>query len=193
MFTKFNLARFSNCGFECASIEDSSLTTNSQDFGYCLGVLHHVPDTQRGLKSCAEKLKPGSPFLLYLYYRFDNKPSWFAYLWRLSDFARRFISKLPFPVKHLLCQFIALALYYPLSRIALIMEKLNIDISNIPLSDYRRKSLYIMRTDALDRFGTRLEKRFTRNEIQKMMADAGFKDIAFRENTPFWVAIGTKI
>ena len=32
-----------------------------------------------------------------------------------------------------------------------------------------------MRTDALDRFGTRLEQRFTRDEIKIMMENAGQK------------------
>ena len=54
------------------------------------------------------------------------------------------------------------------------------------------KTFYVLKTDALDRFGTRLEKRFTKNEIREMMAEAGFKDISFSNGTPFWVAIGTK-
>ena len=65
-------------------------------------------------------------------------------------------------------------------------------VSNLPLSHYRDKSFYTMRTDALDRFGTRLEHRFTRSEIEAMMAEAGLVDIRFRENEPFWVACGIK-
>ena len=49
-----------------------------------------------------------------------------------------------------------------------------------------------MRTDALDRFGTRLEQRFTRAEIDKMMRDAGLRDIVFRDDEPYWVACGRK-
>jgi len=49
-----------------------------------------------------------------------------------------------------------------------------------------------MRTDALDRFGTRLEHRFTRAEIQEMMEAAGLKDIVFSEREPFWVACGVR-
>jgi hypothetical protein len=46
-----------------------------------------------------------------------------------------------------------------------------------------------MRTDALDRFGTRLEKRFTKNEMRKLMEDCGLRDIRFSE-TSFWTAVG---
>jgi len=49
-----------------------------------------------------------------------------------------------------------------------------------------------MRTDALDRFGTRLEQRFTRDEIAHMMEAAGLVDIRFSEKMPFWVAVGRR-
>ena len=49
-----------------------------------------------------------------------------------------------------------------------------------------------MRTDALDRFGTRLEKRFRRQEIITMLQSAGFKDIRFSDTQPFWCAVGIK-
>ena len=49
-----------------------------------------------------------------------------------------------------------------------------------------------MKTDALDRFGTRMEKRFSKDEIRSMLIEAGFKDIRFSENEPFWVSISRK-
>ena len=49
-----------------------------------------------------------------------------------------------------------------------------------------------MQTDALDRFGTKIEKRFTRNEIIKMMQDAGLRKYYFCEKEPYWVALGYK-
>ena len=50
-----------------------------------------------------------------------------------------------------------------------------------------------MRTDALDRFGTQLEQRFTRNEIKNMMEKAGLENIKFSDSKPYWVAVGFKI
>ncbi|MFZ2077223.1 MAG: SAM-dependent methyltransferase, partial [Xanthobacteraceae bacterium] len=64
--------------------------------------------------------------------------------------------------------------------------------SALPLSYYADKSFYVMRTDAYDRFCTRLEKRFRRNEIERMLAGAGFKDIIFSSQEPFWCAVGIK-
>lgn len=87
---------------------------------------------------------------------------------------------------------IAVVIYWPLARLSGVAEGLRRNVSRWPLSAYRHKSLYVMRTDALDRFGTRVEQRFTRAEISKMLTDAGLADIRFRDTEPFWCAIGTK-
>ena len=63
---------------------------------------------------------------------------------------------------------------------------------NFPLSSYRNVSFYTMRTDSLDRFGTRLEKRFSKEQIERMMIIAGFDSIQFSESEPFWCAVGFK-
>ena len=75
--SKNNLKDYNNCKFLNYSVLNHPLKNNSQDFGYCLGVLHHISDTKLGLKNCVDKLKSGAPFLLYLYYKFDNKPIWY--------------------------------------------------------------------------------------------------------------------
>ena len=85
---KSTLADQPNVQFHQASVAASGLTPNSQDFGYSLGVLHHVPDTADAIRSCAELLKPGAPLLLYLYYATGTRPRWFRWLWRLSNAAR---------------------------------------------------------------------------------------------------------
>jgi hypothetical protein len=62
----------------------------------------------------------------------------------------------------------------------------------MPLSVYRDKSFYTMRTDALDRFGTRLEQRFTAVQIRKMMQTADLDDICFSDGPPYWCAVGRR-
>ena len=71
---------------------------------------------------------------------------------------------LPAPVCAM--RLIAVAVYWPLARVSAGLEKLGRNVDHLPLSAYRHRSLYAMRTDALDRFGTRLEKRFTREEMR---------------------------
>lgn len=186
------LAPLKNVQFHLAAADTIPLAAASQDFGYSLGVLHHVPDAGAALMDCVEKLKPGAPFLLYLYYALDDRPAWFRGLWRGTDQVRKGISRLPFRIRRAVTDVIAVAVYWPLARAARVAELAGRNPSNIPLSFYRRASLYTMRTDALDRFGTRLEHRFSRQQIEKMMISAGLDDIRFSESPPFWVACGRR-
>lgn len=186
------LAEHTNVRFHEAGVDDIPLADGSQDFGYSLGVLHHIPDTLAALKACTAKLKPGAPFLLYLYYRFDNQPAWFRALWQASDVARRGIARLPFPARKAVTSAIAAGVYLPLARSAKLAAKAGVPVGAWPLGGYRDTSFYTMRTDALDRFGTRLEQRFTRAEIAAMMQAAGLRDVRFSETIPFWVACGRK-
>jgi SAM-dependent methyltransferase len=173
-------------------VDNLPFADGAMDFGYSLGVLHHVPDTQQAFTSCVRKLKPGSPFLLYLSFAFDNRPSWYRLLWRITDLVRRLVARLPFPVKLTLTTLIALVVYYPLARLSFVLEKLGCKVELIPLAYYRKKSFYTMRTDAFDRFATRLEQRFTAQQIQDMMSAAGLCHIRFSSSPPYWCSIGFK-
>lgn len=186
------LAGSPNVDFTCADAGAIPLADYSQDFGYSLGVLHHIPDTQMAMAQCVRKLRSGAPFLVYLYYRFDNRPMWFQMVWRMSDLGRRFISALPFGIRKMVTKVIAAAIYYPLARFALLLERAGRNVSNFPLSYYRDASFYTMATDSLDRFGTRLEHRYTRSEIEVMMRACGLDNIKFSDGAPFWVACGRK-
>jgi ubiquinone/menaquinone biosynthesis C-methylase UbiE len=187
-----NLARFDNVTFHLASAGAIPLPDHSLEFGYSLGVLHHVPDTEQALREVARVLKAGAPFLVYLYYALDNRPAWYRWTWRASDSVRRMISRLPHPARYVLSQLIAAIIYWPLARASSLVEKMRGRVAAIPLAWYRDKTFYVMRTDAYDRFCTRLEKRFTRAEIAAMLARAGFRNVQFSETEPYWCAIGFK-
>jgi ubiquinone/menaquinone biosynthesis C-methylase UbiE len=190
-----NLAEIPNCVLHAAGVEDEVLPDNSMDFGYSLGVLHHIPDTARGLRDCVRMLKRGAPFLLYLYYALDNRSLAYRIMWQASDLLRRVISLLPHGPRFFVSQLIAAFVYFPLARFAALMERLGISpemAAALPLGFYRNLSFYTMRTDALDRFGTRLEQRFTRQEIYNLMESAGLSEIRFSESDPYWCAIGFK-
>jgi len=185
-----NLRTLANCEFHQAGVGDIPISDQSMDFGYSLGVLHHIPDTRAALAACVSKLKPGAPFLLYLYYAFDNRPVWFRMIWQVSDWIRRVVSLMPLGLRYAVSQVMAALVYWPLARSAKLAENLGANVNNLPLASYRNCGFYVMRTDALDRFGTRLEQRFTKLEIKKMMESAGLENITFSEENPFWCAVG---
>ncbi len=187
-----NLAGQTAVDFHCASVDAMPMTDGSMDFGYSLGVLHHVPDTASAIRGCVSKLKPGAPFLVYLYYAFDNRPAWFRLLWRVSDALRRGLAGMPFPARLAITRVIALVVYWPLARLAALGARLGRNVDAWPLSAYRGASFYTMRTDALDRFGTRLEQRYTRAQIDAMLRAAGLTDIRFNESAPYWCAVGVR-
>ena len=189
---KKNLINYDNVTFHRESVDGQSLLKSSQDFGYSLGVLHHVPDTQAAIQSCAILLKPGAPLLVYLYYAFDNRSWWFKAIWRLSDIGRWLISKLPSGIKHVITDLIALVVYSPLVTLSRILNKFGFNVAGIPLSYYRNHSFYTMRTDARDRFGTPLEHRFTKVQITEMMERSGLVSIRFSDCAPFWCVMGVK-
>jgi ubiquinone/menaquinone biosynthesis C-methylase UbiE len=189
---KENLAGTANVSFHHASVGDIPLPDASLDFAYSLGVLHHVPDTQEAIHAIAEKLKPGAPFLIYLYYAFDNRPRWYRLLWAVSNGVRVVVSRLPHPVRKAITEAIAALVYWPLARLAALLARFGVPQQSLPLSWYGDKSFYVMRTDAYDRFCTQLEKRFSKVQIEHMLANAGFGSIVFSDSPPYWCAVGIK-
>lgn len=189
---KKNLADKKNLCFIKGDVNNSGLKSNTQDFGYCLGVLHHIPDTQEAINACVKLLKPGAPFLVYIYYFFEDKPGWYKNIWIVSSIFRKLISKFPKRLKQFSTDLIALAIYFPMAKLSKILENLSIPLNKIPLSYYRNSSFYTMRTDSLDRFGTPLEKRFKKSKIQDMMINSGLKDISFSNSAPYWCCVGYK-
>jgi ubiquinone/menaquinone biosynthesis C-methylase UbiE len=190
--TRQALREAHNVSFHLASVDALPFENNSLDFCFSLGVLHHVPDTAAAIRSISEKLKPGAPLLVYLYYALDNRPRWYRWIWKGSDLTRRVLSRLPEETRYLASQVLAAVLYWPLARSAALLDRAAKLPANYPLAQYRHSSYYVMRTDALDRLGTRLEKRFTRAQIKNMLESAGFVDVRFSDAAPYWCAVGIK-
>ena len=186
------LAGQDNAEFHLADVDHIPLADRSQDFGFSMGVLHHIPDTEAALRHCVAKLKPGAPFLLYLYYRFDDRPLWFRMIWKASDVARRLICRLPIRSRKWATDALAVGVYWPLSRLALLLERSGRNVANLPLSFYRRTPMRGLKVSSYDRLATPLEQRFTRPEIERMMLRSGLTDIRFQEHEPYWVALGRR-
>lgn len=187
-----NLAERTNVTFHNTSVEESPIADGSLDFAFSLGVLHHMPNTPKAIGDIERKLKPGAPFLIYLYYALDNRPAWYRAIWRASDLFRRTIQHLPFSLRWLCTQITAAVVYWPCARIAKVLEGLHRLPSSFPLAYYRDRSFYVMRMDAHDRLATNLEQRFSKSEILEMLTSVGFENVRFSDGAPYWCAVANK-
>lgn len=189
---KNKLSGFSHVTLLNQSVESNEIQNSTLDLAVSLGVLHHIQDTGQAIKCIASKIKPGGIILCYLYYALDNKPFIYRFIWKMSDYLRKNISNMPKFLKMFLADLIATTIYYPLARTSWILKKFGASTINFPLHHYENLSFYVMRNDALDRFGTTLEQRFTQDQIVVMLRDAGFTDCNFSNQEPFWTFSATK-
>jgi SAM-dependent methyltransferase len=187
-----SLAGLDNVRFHRATVDAIPLPEESQDFGYSIGVLHHIPSPLDGLRACVRKLKPGAPFLLYVYHDVSFRPPWVRASWRLSNVVRKGVSRLPFGMKVAASNLLAATLYWPLSRTAALLERLGRPVEHLPLAYYRAHGWDVLKADALDRFGTPVEHRFSRDGVIKLMKDAGLQQVRVADGPPYWVAAGIK-
>ena len=166
----------------------NSIPSNSLDLAMSLGVLHHIPDTGLAIKDVASKIISGGVFLCYLYYKLDNKPIYYRGLFWASNSIRWVISRLPYVMRRMIARVIATAVYLPLARTSKFLAKRGLNVSNIPLHHYADMPFVMLQNDALDRFGTRLEQRFSKKEITEMLGNAGFdlSTLRFSDIEPFW-------
>ena len=186
------LASEANVEFRHEALSSIGLEDASCDFGYALGVLHHIPDTERAVAACAAKLKPGAPFLVYLYYDLEDRAWLSRFLLRAVTVVRFLVSRLPSKARSLVAEILAAVVYWPLARMARLVELAGRDPALLPLFQYRHRSFYVMRNDALDRFGTRLEKRYSKEGVRQLLEGAGFEKVVFSEGPPWWVAVARR-
>ncbi len=170
------------------TVGSNSIPLSSLDLAMSLGVLHHIPDTGLAIKDVSSKIKPGGTFLCYLYYNLENKPFFYRLIFKGVALGRKIISALPQKAKKYTASWIAVIVYWPLARLSKLLKKLGVNTSNVPLHHYADMPFVMLANDALDRFGTSLEQRFSKAEIIEMLRLANFdiSTLRFSELEPFW-------
>ena len=190
---KQKLSRFSNASVVKSTIEDISSDYEEMfDVVYCLGVLHHTESIRQSLEKVSTLVKANGWILLYVYYNFDNKSRLFRAIWAVSNILRLALSRFPQRIKYIVADLLAAVVYFPLARLSAVVETFGQDVSSIPLSTYRKYSFNTMRTDSLDRFGTRIEHRMSKSQLTHELSRLGFKDIRFSKKVPYWTVCAIK-
>ncbi|MBO9659117.1 MAG: class I SAM-dependent methyltransferase [Chitinophagaceae bacterium] len=188
------LSGLDNVRLSKASTDTIPFADQTFDFGMSIGVLHHIPDTQKALSDCVKKIKVGGHFYVYLYYALDNRGRLFRFVFGVSDLLRRFVSSLPAGIKRFFCDVLAIVAYMPFVLFGRFLRSIGLKglAKKIPLSGYQDMSFFVIRNDALDRFGTKLEQRFTKEQVSAMMKNAGLEEVRVSPNFPYWHAIGKR-
>lgn len=184
-----------NVRFSQASIDNIPFMDETFDFAMSIGVLHHVPDTTKAMRDCVKKVKIGGWFYTYLYYNLENRSIIHKILLTIVTGFRFIISRLPSFLKKMICDLIAITIYLPIiifGRLLKFSGFRSLAIK-LPLSFYQDKTFFIIRNDALDRFGTKLEQRFSKAEIQEIMKAAGLSNVVFSDKEPLYHAVGKRI
>lgn len=188
------LKNINNVRLAKASVDTIPFDDETFDFVMSVGVLHHIPNTQKAMNDCVKKVKKKGYFYCYLYYNLDNRNIIFKSLFWLSHITRTIVCNMPPRLKRITCDVLAVVLYMPfifLGRMLFFFgfKKL---VKKIPLAYYIDKTFFIIRNDSLDRFGTRLEQRFSKQEIIQLMQNSGLENIVVSPTTPFYHVVGQK-
>lgn len=188
------LGNIPNVRLTKASIENIPFADETFDFAMSVGVLHHIPDTGKAMMDCVKKVKKGGYFYCYLYHNLETRGWLFKTLYNLSDLLRRVVCRLPTSLKKIVCDILAVVIYMPfvLTVRFLVLIGLRKIAKKIPLSAYNNKSFFVIRNDALDKFGTRLEQRFSEKQFVDMMTACGLTEIVVSPLTPFYHALGKR-
>jgi SAM-dependent methyltransferase len=162
----------------------------SFDLIYCLGVLHHLPDPEEGLRSLLRYLKPGGELRIYVYWDFEGAPRWKRALVDLVALLRRVTTRLPHRVLTWLCYPIAagawlsfVAPYRAMSRSRLTKGL----AETLPLRQYADYPFSVLVNDQFDRFSAPLEKRYGETEICRWLRNSGLEEVRVM---PHWGWLG---
>lgn len=175
-----------------ADIRALPLAPGCVDWSYSLGVVHHLNEPHAPLRQMVRTTRQTGLVVSYLYYALDERGIMYRALFRTVDVLRRGVSRLPRPVVRAISTILALCIYLPLARAAAVLEMLGFDRASrtMPLSFYRRLPLRLMISDSLDRFGTRIEHRFTRQQFAGLLEQSGLVDVTVSPNPPYWHGLG---
>jgi len=179
-----------------AGVDSIPFADESFDFAMGVGVYHHIPDTQKAVSDTVKKIKKGGYLLIYLYYSLDNRGGLYKFIFKMSTIIRKIVSSMPNRLKKITCDFIALFVYMPFVMLARLFKMFfpkGKVWKKIPLSYYHDKSWNIIKNDALDRFGTPLEQRFSKKALVQILESCGMEDVVVSDGLPYWHAVGRKM
>jgi SAM-dependent methyltransferase len=170
-----------NTHFVQADIYHPPFPPSSFDFVYSLGVLHHLPDPERGFRKLLPLLSAGGYMNIYLYWNLEGEPAWKRAALKMVTHARRLTTRMPHAMLKKLSWLIAVGLQLGLVLPARALESFEATrrwADRVPLGHYRKYSFRVLYTDQFDRFSAPIENRYSRAEVAGWFERAGMEDVA---------------
>ncbi|PZR99794.1 MAG: hypothetical protein DLM67_02960 [Candidatus Nephthysia bennettiae] len=180
---RLNLRDCSSAIFVMGDITQLPFRKDFADLVVCLGVLHHLPVPALDMVRRLADLSPHA--LVYLYYALDNRTAHFRLLLGAVTAARMLTSRVRSPCARAAISWVGTAgVYVPLVAAGSLLMRLGLG-GLVPLHDtYRGKSFGRMRQDVYDRFFTRIEQRFSRDQVLELRDT--FSEVRVSAGLPYW-------
>lgn len=164
------------------------------DFAYSFGVLHHIPNSQKGLSAIFRILKRKSPSFLYLYEDHSENIIKFIAI-KIISAIRMITTKAPRKLLYALSLLTSPFVFLFFSLPAKILKKFESTAEfadKIPFNF--GNSFFSLTGDLYDRFGAPIEHRFSRKEVRDLFESCHFSNISITrlKATAGWVAWGYK-
>jgi SAM-dependent methyltransferase len=169
--------------FLMADVQRLPFRDDFADFILCLGVLHHLPINALNAVRQISRLAPS--MLIYLYSALDRRPMHYRLLLGPVNLLRSVVCNVQNAMFRKIFTWItALFLYMPFIALGHFLKLFRLS-HLVPIFDfYHGKSLRRIRQDAYDRFFTRIEQRFSREEIHALVSE--FDCITISDHIPMW-------
>ncbi len=169
-----------NTHFVQADIYHPPFPPGSFDFVYSLGVLHHLPDPEKGFRALLKLLRAGGFMDIYLYWNLETEAAWRRAALQAVTQARRLTTRLP----HKLLQrvsWVAAAAF----QVAFVLPSRFLDkftqtrslADRVPLGHYRKYSFRVLYTDQFDRLSAPIENRYGRAEVAAWFERARMREV----------------
>jgi SAM-dependent methyltransferase len=158
------------------------------DFVYSLGVLHHIADTEAGLRELVRVTRPGGRVRVYLYWK---RAGFVGMLLSIVSLVRKVTVRLPHPLLKALCWMLSCVLWAGVLWPYRLLRACGLRIDTWPLSVYTRYPFGVIYNDQFDRFSAPLEKRYDPDEARELLRRVGLQDVSVAPQYG-WIADGTR-
>lgn len=163
------------------------------DFVYSIGVLHHLPDPERGLRSLTPMLRPGGMAFIWVYSKTRSVTNFFL------EIVRTVTTRLPYPIVNALsfvgavvdqCCFV---LPYQVLRQVPGLGQL---VDRVVLPRIRMYSAYpfaVLHADWFDRLAAPIRFYYSEPEVERLALQAGISDVKVTPTGAYgWRACGVR-